>query len=81
MVQIHYVLQLTNSELNLPNMTNSITRAKMIVRISKSADYTIVEIENCRTMCGRIDWDELIEEDYELYARVIEALLKMHLIK
>lgn len=53
----------------------------MIVNISHRANYTLIDVENCRTMCDRIDWLVLREEDYELYDKAINALLDMHLIQ
>lgn len=62
-------------------MANKISRARMIVNISHRANYTLIDVENCRTMCDRIDWLVLREEDYELYDKAINALLDMHLIQ
>lgn len=62
-------------------MANNISRARMIINISHRANYTLIDVENCRTMCDRIDWSVLREEDYDLYDKAVNALFEMHLIQ
>ena len=61
-------------------MASTISRAHMIINISHRANYTLVDVENCLTMCDRIDWEALRDESYELYDKVLQALDNMHLI-
>lgn len=61
-------------------MASTISRAHMIINISHRTNYTLVDVENCLTMCEKIDWEALRDENYELYDKVLQALDDMHLI-
>ena len=61
-------------------MANSISRARMIIKIAHNINITIVDIENCQTMANRIDWEELEYEDNDLLLDTIEALKTLNIV-
>lgn len=61
-------------------MANSISRARMIIKIAHNINMTIVDIENCQTMANRINWEELEYEDNNLLLDTIEALKTLNIV-
>lgn len=61
-------------------MANSISRARMIVKIAHNINITIVDIENCQTMANRINWEELEYEDNDLLLDTVEALKTLNIV-
>lgn len=61
-------------------MANSISRARMIIKIAHNINITIVDIENCQTMANRINWEELEYEDNDLLLDTVEALKTLNIV-
>ena len=61
-------------------MANSISRARMIIKIAHNINMTIVDIENCQTMANRINWEELEYEDNDLLLDTVEALKTLNIV-
>lgn len=61
-------------------MANSFSRARMIIKIAHNINMTSVDIENCKTMANRIDWEELEYEDNILLLDTIEALQSLNIV-
>lgn len=61
-------------------MANSISRARMIIKIAHNINITIVDIENCQTMANRINWEELECEDNDLLLDTVEALKTLNIV-
>ena len=62
------------------NMANSVSRARMIIKIAHNINITIVDIENCQTMANRINWEELEYEDNDLLLDTVEALQSLNIV-
>ena len=61
-------------------MANSISRARMVIKIAQNINMTIVDIENCQTMANRINWEELEYEDNDLLLDTVEALKTLNIV-